>query len=122
METRMTAWVQLYMQQKLHNLEIVHWCCAISRLACSVWIQCSLKIVQITRLSGTYTHTCTHSKPHRWYGSLQGTSMNCCGFLTSAQSDNHCHMHPSDVRLMSIKSLYMISFYQAFPRAEVWCL
>ena len=48
--------------------------------------------------------------------------MNCCSFFdhnTSAQSDNHCHVHPSDVHLMSIKSLYMISFYQAFPRAEV---
>jgi len=32
METRTTTWVQLCIQQKLHDLEIAHWCRAISRL------------------------------------------------------------------------------------------
>jgi len=38
METRTMTWIQLCKQQKLCELEITHWCHAISRLPCSFWI------------------------------------------------------------------------------------
>ena len=85
MDTRTMTWVQLCKLQKLCELEIAHWCHAISRLPCSFWIL-----------------------------RMHSTTSRLCEFLDCVEHIHVCSLVPTLVSFKESQTWLCISYIVAF--------